>query len=234
MSQDFKLDFIEMSNLIKGNKPFAFMRFADGEIGVMKGKEIIGSDNWSSPNRITKLGDDLLTAISRIDENVYYGISCGCCDINGRDYLLTLIKNDRNKITYSNLFVNGNYNSFLQFIKSIDSEVYVIANESAGFYNFPLKIAGFIPVPDNCVNYWEQHRDHVMDILRENLSTVKNSLFLVSAGPMSEAIIDYLWSINPYNKYVDVGSAIAEFIHGNPIRDFAYRQSPYHNKNCVF
>ncbi len=234
MTQDFKLDFTEMCNLIQGDKPFAFMRFADGEIGVMKGRSIIGSDSWTSPDRVTKLGEDLLTAITRVDEGVYYGISCGCCDIEGRDYLLSLIKNDISRVTYSNLFVNGNYDSFLQFINSINTPVYVIANESAGFYNFPLEIAGFIPVPDDCVSYWEHNRSGILSVLQENLTEVKNSLFLISAGPMSEAVIDYLWSINPYNKYVDVGSAIAEFIHGRPIRDFAYQQSPYHNKNCIF
>ena len=51
---------------------------------------------------------------------------------------------------------------------------------------------------------------------------------------MSEAIISYLWKINPTNRYVDVGSSVAEFVHGNPIREFAYVQSQYHNKKCIF
>lgn len=234
MTQDFKLDFTEMCDLIQGDKPFAFMRFADGEIGVMKGRSIIGSDSWTSPNYTTKLGEDLLSAISRTDDRIYYGISCGCCDVEGRDYLLSLIENDIKNVTYSNLFVNGNYEAFLTFLKSLNTDVYVVANESAGFYNFPLEIAGFIPIPNDCVNYWEQSKKEIKVVLEQSLAEVKDKLFLVSAGPMSEAVIDYLWSINPYNKYVDVGSAIAEFIHGHPIRDFAYKQSPYHNKNCVF
>lgn len=234
MVQNFKLDFNEMTNLMISNKNFAFMRFADGEIGVMQGKYIIGSDNWISPNKITKLSENLLEAISKVDDNIYYGISCSCCDDSGKKYLLSKIKNKQENITFSNLFVNGNYKNFINFINTLNKPVYIIANESAGFYNFPLKILGFIPVPNDCVNYYEYNSDAIKKVLKDNLLEVKNQLFLISAGPMSEAIIDYLWSINPNNQYVDVGSAIAEFIHGKPIRDFAYTQSPYYNKNCIF
>ena len=234
MIQDFKHDFNEMTEMIKSNRNFAFMRFADGEIGVMQGRSIIGSDKWTSPNRVTKLGDNLLEAIARVDKDIYYGISCSCCDDEGKKYLLSKIKNTQENITFSNLFVNGNYKIFIDFIKSLNKSCYVIANESAGFYNFPLEILGFIPVPNDCVNYFEDNEKEIKQILKDNLSEVKNELFLISAGPMSEAIIDYLWSINPNNQYIDVGSSIAEFIHGQPIRSFAYQQSPYYNKNCIF
>lgn len=234
MIQNFESDFIEMTELIKSNKNFAFMRFADGEIGVMQGRSILGSDSWTSPDRVTKLGDNLLQAISRIDKDIYYGISCSCCDDDGKKYLLSKIKNSQDRITFSNLFVNGNYKNFINFINQLNKPVYVIANESAGFYNFPLEILGFIPTPNDCVNYFEDNEEAIKSILRDNLSEVKDQLFLISAGPMSEAMIDYLWSINPNNQYIDVGSAIAEFIHGRPIRDFAYPQSPYYNKNCIF
>lgn len=234
MIQDFKSDFSEMTSMIRGDKPFAFMRFADGEIGVMKGKKVIGSDSWISPDSLTKLGRDLLSAISRVDESIYYGISCQCCDLPGRDYLLGLIKNPMSRVTFSNLFVNGNYYNFMEFIKYLNNPVYVVANESAGFYNFPLKILGFVPVPNDCVNYWENNDIAIKHVLKENFSNVEGQIFLVSAGPMSEAVIDYLWQINPTNKYIDVGSAIAEYVHGRPIRDFAFPSSVYHKKNCVF
>jgi hypothetical protein len=234
MIQNFQSDFIEMSEMIKSSRNFAFMRFADGEIGVMKGKAVIGSDNWVSPDRVTKLGKNLLEAITRVDKNIYYGISCSCCDNDGKNYLLSLIKNSHENITFSNLFVNGNYKNFITFINQLNKPVYVIANESAGFYNFPLPILGFIPVPNDCVNYFEQKEEDIKQVLKDNLSEVKDQLFLISAGPMSEAIIDYLWTINPNNQYIDAGSSIAEFIHGQPIREFAYKQSPYYNKNCIF
>ena len=90
MIQDFKTDLDKIFNLIKSGNPFALMRFADGEIGVMQGRQVNGSDRWTSPQHLTKLGQDLLNAISKIDPNVYYGISCQCCDIEGKNYFYTL------------------------------------------------------------------------------------------------------------------------------------------------
>jgi hypothetical protein len=234
MKQIFSDDFIEITKMIKDKKPFAFSRFADGEIAVMQGRQIVGSDKWATPNYVTKLGIDLLKAIEVVDENVYFGISCQCCDTPGRDYLLSLIKNDMKNVTFSNMFVNGNYSDFIEFSKTIDEPVNLIANEEANLDNCPFKVSTFLPMPNDCVNYWEEMRNEFLDLLKESYSNINGELFLISAGPMSEAIIDYLWKINPTNRYVDVGSAIAEFIHGKPIRDFAYTNSPYHNKKCIF
>lgn len=234
MRQIFNEDFIEITKMIKDTKPFAFSRFADGEIAVMRGRQIVGSDKWTAPNYVTKLGTDLLKAIEVVDDNVYFGISCQCCDKPGRDYLLSLIKNDMKNVTFSNMFVNGNYSDFIEFAKTIDEPVNLIANEEAILNNCPFKVTTFLPVPDDCVNYWENVRDGFLDLLKESYSNIHGELFFISAGPMSEAIISYLWEINPTNRYVDVGSSIAEFIHGRPIREFAYTQSQYHNKKCIF
>ena len=234
MTQNFRTDLYEILTLMKGNEPFAFMRFADGEIGVMQGRQVDGSDKWKSPNRVTKLGVDLLTAVSRINSNVYYGISCQCCDQQGKEYLLSLIRNPVGNITFSNIFVNGNYGLFLEQLANINKPVYVIANHTATFANFPLPILGFVPVPDDCVNYWEESSIEIKQALAEAFQEVTDQLFLIAAGPMSEAIIDFLWTVNPTNQYVDVGSSIAEYVHGRPIRDFAYAGSPYHNKYCIF
>ena len=234
MKQDFKEDFKEMCKLISGDTPFAFMRFADGEIGVMQGKQVNGSDNWVSPNSLTKLGEDLLVAIKRTDPNIYYGLSCECCDVEGNHYLLNQKKTSMSNITFSNLFVNGNYDEFKSFFNEIKKPINLIANERATTNNFHNQIRTFLPIPDNCVLFWEQLSVDFKELLKLSYQNTRNELFLISAGPMSEAIIDYLWTINPTNQYVDVGSAIAEYVHGHPIRDFAYKNSPYNNRNCVF
>jgi hypothetical protein len=234
MKQVFNEDFIEITKMIKDTKPFAFTRFADGEIAVMCGRQIVGSDKWTAPNYVTKLGTDLLKAIEAVDDNVYFGISCQCCDKSGKDYLLSLIKNKMENVTMSNIFVNGNYSKFIQFARTIDEPVNLIANHNAKLEYCPFKVSTFLPIPDDCVNYWEEMRDEFLELLKESYSNISGELFFISAGPMSEAIISYLWEINPTNRYVDVGSSIAEFVHGAPIREFAYAHSQYHNKNCIF
>jgi len=234
MIQDFREDLKEMCGMISGNLPFAFLRFADGEVAVMKGDAIIGIDNWTTPDYVTKLGKRLLNAISNKDERVYFGISCKCCDLESKRYLLKLIKNKPQNVTFSNLFVNNNHVDFIKFISELKKPCYLIANECANLDNFPLKVLDFVPIPNECVNYYEENEDVINTMLKEKFSNIKDSLFLISAGPISEAIIDYLWTINPNNQYVDVGSSIAEFIHDHPIRCFKQESSPYYNKTCKF
>lgn len=234
MIQDFKKDLEEIQTLIMGKTPFCLMRFADGEIGVLQGKYVHGSDDWISPNYRTKLSYALETALTREDPKIYYGISCKCCDERGKEYLLGLIKNPMNNLTFSNIFVNGNYNEFLKFLLTIQEDIVLIANHKTNIEKFPLTVSTFLPVPDDCVTFWEEYDEQMKAILNENFKSVVGKLFLVSAGPMSEAIIDYLWEINPNNRYVDVGSSIAEFVHGKPIREFAYSYSQYNSRNCNF
>ena len=58
----FNSDFIKIWDLIESDIPFAYSRYADGEIALIQGKAIqkgtqaTDIDNWSCPNQITKLG----------------------------------------------------------------------------------------------------------------------------------------------------------------------------------
>lgn len=234
MKQDFKQDLYEVFDLINSNQPFSLMRFADGEIGVMQGKHVNGSDNWVSPNHATKLGTDLLEAVQRVDPNIYYGFSCECCDLPGKNYLLDNVKTSISNITFSNLFVNGNYTEFKARLKKINKPIHLIANERSDLKFFPIDIESFLPIADNCVEFWEKFHVEFKLSLKEYYQNESGKLFLIAAGPMSEVIIDYLWSVNPNNQYVDVGSSIAEFTYGHPIRDFGYEHSPYQTKICKF
>ena len=49
-----------------------------------------------------------------------------------------------------------------------------------------------------------------MDTLLKKFKDIKNELFFISCGPVSEIIINKLYTNNPYNSYVDVGSSIDE------------------------
>jgi len=234
MKQDFKQDFIEVVELINSTKPFALSRFADGEIAIMQGRQKNGADNWISPNYLTTLGKDLLECLTLVDDNVYFGISCQCCDLSGKEYLLDLMKTKTENVTFSNIFVNGNYSDFMQFFKHLKTPINLISNERTDIRRFPMEVKTHLPIPDNCIEFYEQLRDEFRQSIVDYYKDIKGELFVISAGPLSEIIIDILWRINPHNQYVDMGSAISEFVHGKPIREFAYSTSRYYNKNCIF
>ena len=234
MIQNFKQDFKELIDLVHSNKPFALSRFADGEIAIMQGRQKNGADKWISPNYLTTLGSDLLECISLQDDNVYFGISCGCCDTKGRDYLLSLMNTKKENTTFSNLFVNGNYSNFMNFFSNLKTPIHLISNHTTDISRFPMEVKSHLPIPDNCIEFYENLRDDFRQSIVDYYKDVNSELFIISAGPLSEIIIDILWKINPTNQYIDVGSSISEFVHGNPIREFAFEWSKYHKKDCIF
>jgi hypothetical protein len=57
-----------------------------------------------------------------------------------------------------------------------------------------------------------------------------DTLFLVSAGPLSEAIIHRLYSKNPNNRYIDVGSSLDEIVHGKKTRPYMVEGTQYYGE----
>ena len=66
-----------------------------------------------------------------------------------------------------------------------------------------------------------------MDTLLKKFKDIKNELFFISCGPVSEIIINKLYTNNPYNSYVDVGSSIDEYVHSKITRPYMLPTSIY-------
>ena len=52
-----------------------------------------------------------------------------------------------------------------------------------------------------------------------------NTLFLISAGPLSEVFIHKLYLSNPNNIYIDVGSSIDMFTKNIYTREYQFKRS---------
>jgi hypothetical protein len=190
-------------------------------------------DKWKSDG-FTKLGVDLVNSIKNKDW--YYGIPCECCNSSCKNFLLNLIDVPYEQFTYANLWVNSNYSLFMDWIKKIDSEVVIIANKNAknNLDDFPFKVSEFFPIEDDCVNYYEKNSDELKKNLKKIAEKHKKTLFFISAGPLSEVIIDYLYKNNSQNKYIDVGSSLDEFIHKKKTRPYMMTGDLYNIKTCFF
>lgn len=230
-------DFNLIWRKIDAGNPIAFARYADGECALMQGRAI-GSgtqatdiDRWSSPNYITELGIDLKESLIHTETNYYYAISCDCCDPNGKKYLLNFIKQKKEFITFSNLWINSNYIKFIDKISQLKKEVIILANFEGKNNNFPFPVKSYVPFENNCVEQWKLNKEKIKEKLKE-ISQNQNTLFFISVGPMSEVIIDYLWKCNPNNQYIDVGSSIDEFVHGKKTRPYMFIESQYAHSEC--
>ena len=95
---------------IENKENFALLRYGDGERAIMCGQSVKAIEGWISPNYISKLGKDLLSTLELDDDNIFYGISCPCCDPAAYIWYLNKIKNKN--ITFANIWVNANYQKF--------------------------------------------------------------------------------------------------------------------------
>lgn len=240
-NKNFTDEFYRIWNKIKANSPIAYTRYADGEVALMQGRKVdLNSqaskvDNWNSLNDgLTDIGRDLKETLYHTEPNYYYAISCKCCDPNGQRWLLNEIKQPLENITYSNLWINGNYKRFVESLGELTEPIYLICNKRGESGEYPFDACGFYPINDNCVTEWKNNKTKIIEDVSRISKETENTLFFISAGPLSELLIHHMWISNPNNKYIDVGSAIDEFVHGRKTRPFMLSNNHYFNLNCTF
>ena len=231
--EKFNSDFNYFWDLIDNNINFTFVRYADGEVMLMKGQAVSDGtqassiDKWQAPNKLTKVGEQLLKTLTHIEDNYYYAISSTTDNISDYTFLKENIKQNEDKLTFVNLWINANYGSMLKKLCSNKRDVILICNKEAKKENFPFNVIDITPFPDDCINFWEENDTTFINEVVGKYSSMNNQLFFISCGPISEIIIDSLYKANPNNTYVDVGSSIDEFVHG-------YKTRPYMDNNSFY
>lgn len=216
---------------IVAGENFALLRFADGEATLLKGEPMNALDGWKSPAGMTNLGWELRKSLRIKDPRVFYGISCPCCD--SANYLFYSQQIQNHNITFSNLFVNSNYQRFKRDFLQLERDAILITNVRGRDKTYgKLNVKKHFFIEDNFTDFWDQVESTVMPILIEHTRDEKNTLFVVSAGPLSEVIIAQLFKHNPNNCYIDFGSAIDFITHERATRGYHLDKNPDSKRNC--
>lgn len=234
MAKSFTEEFDKYKNKILSKENFAYARYADGEVKLMNGMSVghntqaFQADGWSCEQRMYKLGEDLLKSLSHEETNYYYAITSPNQSFFDYSFLMDHIRQPESNITFADLWINGNYSKFKTFIHNeLNEKVYVIASEDGLKRDLsPLNVIEYYPIPKDCANYYELNHETIKSDM-SSLAKVNNTLFLISAGPMSEALIHELYTSNPNNRYIDVGSAIDECVHGRITRPYMIPNTIY-------
>lgn len=217
---------------IKNFENITLLRYGDGERAIASGKKIKALEGWVAPDKLTSLGKAVFNSLSLDSENVYYGISCPCCDKEAYYWYRSRIKNKN--ITFANLFVNKNYQNFRKEFKELTRDAVFIGNFRAKNKQIGnLNILKYYFVSDDCIQFWETGAKELIEQIKEDFKGVDNLLYVVSAGPLSEPIIYELYKNNPNNTYIDFGSSIDEYIHNKKTREYMIEDSKYAKRNCV-
>ena len=225
---------------IDSGENLTFVRYGDGEVllacGQPVGKHTQAAlvDRWHSDGGMTSLGYAMRLMLTHPEW--VYGIPCQCCNDGLKKSLLSMMENIPSvNITFANMFVNAAFPNFERWVKSITRSVVLVTNVAGKNRNFPFKVDAHLLLPDDCVSQWEYQAQHMINVAEHLARSFTNTLFLFSGGPL-KVLLHYMYEANPRNVYLDVGSAIDQWVHGRQTRPYHNRAggSPYTNRNCLF
>jgi hypothetical protein len=226
--KDFREDFFKLYNKLKTGEHFAFSRFSDGELRILQNVELVLADTYNKiGDKVTKGGyfpedkksvnpkdhpyvyQKLMETFKFKKHNYYVGISCRCCvgDNDFKQQLDWYGKEDE-FITWANLWVNGNYDLFREFMipEFSNHKIVYILNEHANLAGLPFKVVKDFRVGENCiVNDFNKHGE-VMRWIEEN--KIENHVFLFSVSSLSNFMIYELYKKYDKNTYIDIGTTL--------------------------
>ena len=215
--------------LIEG-KPFAFSKYADGEWQSMQGCTLNNGEFQANPQAVhsVKL---LIESFKYTDDEYYVGISCPCCQGEDHQKMIEFSCQDNNHLTFANIFVNSNYdffvNNYIPMFKNYS--VHLVATENSRINNLPFEVEKFYPIGYNA---WVNNLNLIEKIQKEKLS---GKLFLFCCGPFGNVLSHQLWKDNKNNIYMDIGSTLNPLLGTEGFRRSYFNpNSPCRKKVCVW
>lgn len=235
-TKQFRNDLVIMNEALKNKEKFAFSKYADAEIGILLNKNIRSIDNWVyEPNQNDKIKNLLMESINHSDDGYYVGISCPCCDMESYNWYKENVKINESNITFANIFVNTNYEYFVnEMLPTFNTfeNIYLIANQNSNLTEIKtvLNYTKFFGVTANAI----ENDLGLIDQLIEEINTnkIENTLFLFCCGPLGKVLSYKLWENNKNNTYIDIGSTLNRWTCLN-LRDYQLN-GMYSNRTCVF
>lgn len=227
MQQDHRKDLYEALEKIKSLDSLAISRCADGEAGVLKNITIGNKDGWRyKKDKNLVFRSDLRRSLCCTDANFIYGISSRNVDEKNFLFLRRFVKQDLEYLTFSDIWVNANYElfneMFLSTIRKTGREVVFVTNPKAKLDRLKqeIRIVDFVPIKGNCITYWEKDRDFLRGLFDLKASETDGRIFLIAAGPLTNILIYEMWQVNRNNIYLDIGSTLDPLIFTRKSRNY--------------
>ena len=225
---------------IRRGQNLALTKTADGELSIMANKflDITSKANWEFRFDPNDKSDEFyrkeLIKLYRYNHPEYYvGISCPCCEQASKVQWMRDTVGTQN-VTWANLFVNGNYDFFIQnFIPEFQKRNVVIdCNKKANIEELPFEVEKDFRVGTNA--YKEDY--HIIEEIKNFIesNTIKNSIFIFCAGPFGNILTHKLFDFNKDNTYLDCGSTLDPLMGLGTTRGYHNKNYPTRNKICVW
>ena len=216
-------------NLLNFKQPFTFIRFSDGEVEVLRNRELVISDKktlfrgkvYSNnyPEMDTKKFDPLIDQQFRkdlLDSSIfkskffYKGIRSfsinDCESIIDREFLLRLNGGFDCHITFSDFLINDNYLKFrskmFPLILSKFKNIVVVSNWRA---KIKFKFYKHVKVGDNFIKSYQNELSSKLNIL---INIPLDSIVLCSASSLTNILGYKLYLLRPDLTFLDVGTSL--------------------------
>jgi hypothetical protein len=239
--KDYAEELWKFFDMLMNNENFALSRFGDGELTVIEGEKDfdmlkVGKDTEFAYHQGSEKGEISRTLLKESYEstlpNYFKGIPCACCVMKEKATEIYDEIEDKDFLTWANIFVNGNYPDFNTYFPAIalERDCYLISHKTSQPDKLPFMLENHWPVDSNA---WIENLEMIEEIKDYiEVMEVKNSLFLVSAGPFANILCHELWKFNQDNTYIDIGSALDVYLFQKPTRFYHYNNSENNLKKC--
>ncbi|MBU3930243.1 hypothetical protein KJ577_06130 [bacterium] len=228
-SDDFKKALLFFLDKLRKGEHFAFSRWGDGEMAILKGdaidilKKEHGEFKYDPCDESDEFYRTKMTeAFTFKSANYFVGIGCPCCvGPDAFEWMKQSSRQDEAHLAWANLFVNANYEYFQKnFINGVFAErkVVLVCNDKAVPEKLPFISEKIFRVSRNS---WKEDYaliDKIGRWIEEN--KIKGRVFLFCAGPLSNMLVHQLYSKNPENTYIDAGSVLDPFMGLGATRDY--------------
>jgi len=229
--KDFHKGFDFLLTKIKNEENFAFVRFSDGELFVLKNETLILSDTYYVTGDVAGSNiytdeeqkefipeihsfyrQKLIESLEHTQADYFKGI-CTIKDVGEKNFLFqkSFISDEEN-LTFANLLINKNYKRFVEEMVPLfkNREIIYVANKAAKVENLPFKIKKHFKVGKNCPVNDYYLVDEIRKYIKEN--NIKNHIILCAAASLSNYIIHQCYEENPNNTFIDVGSCLNPYL----------------------
>jgi hypothetical protein len=227
---------------LSNKENFALGRFGDGELTVINKEDFdmigVGKENefsYFTNESKYKISRELLeeSYLSDIDE-YYKGIPCHCCVLGEKAKELFHQIANKDYLTWANIFVNGNYADFNNYLPSVleGRPIIIVSHKNTNVKSLPFKVTEHIKIESNAWIDSLKEIKNIKDIIE--VYELSNAVVLIAGGPFANIAVHELWKWNSNNTYLDVGSTLDPYLFGKPTRQYHANNNPMHHKQCIW
>jgi hypothetical protein len=256
--KNFRGDFLLLLSKLREKEPFAFIRFSDGEQYILDNEELkldegliqIGDHKQGGiykqadfkhfdPTEHGYVRDLLVNSYLHKQDNYFKGIGCPCCNSNEyKNRQLDMVGGDSDDLTWANLWVNGNYSTFITMVlpELYNNECVMICHKDAKIDKLPFVKKDFRVGYNAMVNDLSVI-DDIDDWISEN--KIEGKVFLFSASSFTNIAVYKLYKKYPKNTFIDIGTCLTPMMNMPTERDYLKRFWYYAgggdlNKICIW